>query len=67
MTSTPQTSQPEKLAYSVKSLADALDVSPATVWRYLSEEKLQAVRSGHRTLILASEARRFVESLPPAA
>ena len=66
MTTTPETSQPEKLAYSVKSLAAAVDLSPATIWKLLSEKKLQAVRSGHRTLITANEAHRFIASLPAA-
>ena len=54
---------PEKLAYTVDELADALSMGVSTVYKLLSEGKLKAVKYGRKTMILAESARDFLASL----
>ena len=52
----------EKL-YSVKESATALgNVSPWTVYAWISQGKLKKVKIGSRTMVTASELRRFIEA-----
>jgi len=55
---------PEKLAYTIKELAAALGISKSTIYAALKDEKLQAVKLGNSTLIMAEVVREWVRSMP---
>jgi excisionase family DNA binding protein len=46
----------QRLAYSVMSLAQALEVSPATIRGAIGRGDLKATRLGRRVLVLRSDA-----------
>lgn len=49
--------------YSVKESAKALgDISPWTVYAWISQGKLKKVKIGSRTMVAESELRRFIEA-----
>lgn len=52
------------LAYSVRSAARALDISPRQVWRLLAAGELRAVKLGRRTVIRRGELVRYMRTLP---
>lgn len=54
----------EKLAYSVRELADATGLSDQQVYNHINRGDLTAKHSGTKKIILAAEARRFIDSLP---
>ena len=52
----------EKL-YSVKESASALgNVSPWTVYAWISQGKLRKIKIGSRTMVAESELKRFIEA-----
>lgn len=55
---------PEKLAYTIKELAGALGISRSTIYAALSDGKLEAVKLGNRTLIMADVLREWVRAMP---
>lgn len=54
----------EKIAYTIKELAAALGISKSTIYAALSDGKLEAVKLGNRTLIMADAVREWVRSMP---
>jgi hypothetical protein len=54
----------EPEAYTIAELAKALRCSESFVYLELSRNNLAAVKLGARTIILASEKRRYVAALP---
>lgn len=55
---------PEKLAYTIKELAAGFGISRSSIYRALSDGKLQAVKLGNRTLIMADVVREWIRSMP---
>lgn len=56
--------------FTINAIADHLGVSRAQIYNLLRAEKLSAVKLGHKTVVTAEEAQRFISSLPayrPAA
>jgi excisionase family DNA binding protein len=56
----------DKLAYGVAEAVRAAGVGRTTLYEAMSSGQLRAVKMGARTLIPASELRRFIDMLPPA-
>jgi predicted DNA-binding protein YlxM (UPF0122 family) len=54
----------EKLAYSVRELADAAGLSDQQIYNHITRGDISAKHSGTKKIILAAEARRFLETLP---
>jgi excisionase family DNA binding protein len=50
----------QRLAYSVVSLAQALEVSPATIRGAIGRGDLKATRLGRRVLVLRSDAMEWL-------
>ena len=53
-------------AMSVRDVAAFLNSGKSTVWKLIKELRLPAKRLGARTLILRSDAEKFLQELPPA-
>lgn len=51
----------ERLALSIKEAAEAINLSPWTVRKYIREKKIIATRIGRRILVEPSELKRLVE------
>ena len=51
---------------SVRDVAAYLSAGESTVWKLIRENKLPAKRLGSRTLILKTDAERFLRELPAA-
>lgn len=56
----------DKLAYSVGAFAEAVSLSKSRVWALIKEGEISPKRCGHRVLIPADEAKRFIDSLRAA-
>lgn len=56
----------ESLGYSVKSAAAAVPCSRAEIYRLLQAGKLEARKSGRRTIIMAESLKQFIANLPVA-
>jgi excisionase family DNA binding protein len=56
----------ENLAYTISRFCEVAGLGRAKVYELLAAGELKAVKCGGRTLIRAEEAKRFVDSLPPA-
>jgi excisionase family DNA binding protein len=54
----------EKLTYTMREASAALGVGRTTLWKAISEGKLDAVKFGSRTLIKAERLRHWLASLP---
>jgi excisionase family DNA binding protein len=52
----------ERLAWSVKDLADAIGVSKSTVWRMIGDQKIKSFRLGTRTLVRNEEVVRYLST-----
>ena len=50
-----------KLLWNVKTVGNALDLSPWTVRRYITDGKIKCVRIGRRVLVEPAECQRVVE------
>lgn len=51
----------ERIAYSIKEFGKATGLSPATIYRRISENEIRSVVVGGRRLIPASERQRLFE------
>jgi excisionase family DNA binding protein len=58
----PRTSQ--KLAYSIEEFAELASIGRTFIYEEINAKRLQARKVGRRTIILAEEARAYLESLP---
>lgn len=56
----PRRPLPDPLAYGVKDAAYAMSVSEGTVWTWIREGKVSAVRLGGRTVIAREELLRLL-------
>jgi excisionase family DNA binding protein len=56
----PRDPLPDPLAYGVKDAARAMSVSEGTVWTWIRERKVSAVRLGGRTVIAREELLRLL-------
>jgi excisionase family DNA binding protein len=54
----------EKMTYTMKEASALLGVSKTTLWRAISEGKIDAVKFGSRTLIKADSLQHWLASLP---
>lgn len=54
---------PNKLAYSIKEFCASASIGRTKVYELISSGQLSTVKLGSKTLILASEAERFVGEL----
>jgi excisionase family DNA binding protein len=52
----------EKVAISITEAAEALSISPRTIWSLLSDGKLTGVRVGRRRLVSADSVRAFAQA-----
>jgi excisionase family DNA binding protein len=52
----------ERLAYSVKEAAAAIGISVASIWRHISEGRLETFKLGGRRLIPAASLRALLEA-----
>jgi hypothetical protein len=59
-----KTLRPGGLAHSVEAAAYAAGVSGQEMYNKLNAGKIRGIKWGKRTLILDSELRRYLESLP---
>jgi excisionase family DNA binding protein len=50
----------DRLAVGVDEAAGKLGMSPSTIWKYISEGRIQSVRVGGRRLITLDELRRIL-------
>ena len=57
---------PDKLAYGIAEAVRVAGIGRTTIYAAMASGQLSAVKMGSRTLIPASELRRFIETLPPA-
>lgn len=57
----PRPPMPDPLAYGVKDAARAMSVSEWTVWAWIRESKITAVKLGGRTVIARSELLRLLD------
>jgi excisionase family DNA binding protein len=55
----------ERLAYTITEACDVMRIGRTKLYELLADKKLKAVALGGRTLILHSEATRFLAELPP--
>jgi excisionase family DNA binding protein len=55
---------PGKLAYGIKEVGRVINTGQSTVYEYIKEGKIRAVKHGRRTLILAEDLQRYLNSLP---
>jgi len=53
---------PDPLAYGVKDAAAAMSVSEWTVWAWIREKKISAIKLGGRTVIARTELLRLLEA-----
>ena len=53
----------EKLAYSIMGASKATDVGRTKLYEEIKEARLRSVKVGRRTLILAEDLRRWLDSL----
>ena len=56
----PRPPLPDPLAYGVKDAAVALSVSESTVWAWIREKKITAIKLGGRTVIARTELLRLL-------
>lgn len=54
----------EQLTYSIPDVSVRTGLGKTTVYKAISEGRLKARKLGNRTLILASELDKFLNSLP---
>lgn len=50
------------LAYSVDDAARVSGFGPTTLWRWIADKKLRAIKIGGRTIIMHSDLEEFLES-----
>ena len=55
-----------KLVYDVQDLIASGLFSPASFYRAANAGKIRALKQGKRTIVLASELERYLDSLPAA-
>ena len=55
------TNEPAKLAYSVREACQVTSLGKTTIYAFIAANRLQAIRLGGRTLILADSLRRLRE------
>lgn len=55
-----------KLALTIQEAVSVSGLSRSRIYRLLRDRKLQARKSGNRTLILVEDLERFLKSLPSA-
>jgi excisionase family DNA binding protein len=53
----------DKTLYSVKELSQILNVTPATIWKYLKQGKLKGQKTMGRWFILDKELVKFFKEL----
>jgi hypothetical protein len=58
--------EPEPLAYTIPAAVKAAAVSRTELYRAVARKELVIRKRGKRSLILADELRRWVQSLPTA-
>jgi excisionase family DNA binding protein len=64
-TKDPDTSwRPEKLAYTLKEAQELVGISRSSIYIALADQRLRAVKSGKRTLVLATDLQAWLENLP---
>jgi excisionase family DNA binding protein len=56
----------EPLAFTIDRFCAFTGIGRSKAYELISSGRLQAIKLGKRTLIRFEEARRFVDSLPPA-
>ncbi len=56
--------EPGKLAYGIKEVGRVINTGQSTVYEYIKEGRIRAVKHGRRTLILAEDLQRYLNSLP---
>jgi len=56
-----------KLALTIQEAVSVSGLSRSSIYILLRDRKLQARKSGKRTLILAKDLERFLKSLPSAS
>lgn len=63
-TPAPRPPLPDPLAYGVKDAALAMSVSEWTVWAWIREKKITAIKLGGRTVIARTELLKLLSPLP---
>lgn len=58
--------RPDRIAYSVEELADALGLSKGFVWNEIRSSKLPAVSFGRRVLVLREDLDKYIKAQPKA-
>ena len=56
--------EPGKLAYGIKEVGRVINTGQSTVYEYMKDGRIRAVKHGRRTLILAEDLQRYLNSLP---
>lgn len=56
--------RPEKLAYTVKEVQELVGMSRSSIYIALADQRLRAVKSGKKTLVLAKDLQAWLEKLP---
>jgi len=57
-------SQPAKLAYTLREVQELVGISRSTIYLILGARELRAVKSGRKTLILARDLHAWLDKLP---
>ncbi|RWA60679.1 MAG: helix-turn-helix domain-containing protein [Mesorhizobium sp.] len=55
---------PDKLSYTIPEFIKATGIARTQIFEHLKHRRLKARKSGRRVLILASDAKAFLASLP---
>jgi excisionase family DNA binding protein len=55
----------QQLAYNISEAGQAAKTGRTAIYEAIRSGELRAVKRGRRTLILANDLRRWLESLPP--
>ncbi len=55
-----------KSAFSVREAAEEIGICKTKIYQETGDGRIRARKSGRRTIILANEIERYLNSLPPA-
>lgn len=55
---------PDRRAFTIKQICEMTECSVPTIYKHIRERRLIARKFGRKTIVLAADLDRFLESLP---